>query len=146
MEIYLNKIFIGIDPDCHDSGLAIWDRKELLLFNVTFFRLFDILKYYKDKKDIIIKVVIEAGWLHDKSNWHKENAGERIAARIGKNTGANHETGRKIVELCEYLGLEYELRKPITSKFNAKEFKMITKYDKKTNQEQRDAAMLVYKL
>ena len=140
-------VLIGIDPDIDKSGVAYYFRrtKELNLYNFRFFELYEDLKNAKEIYEDF-KVIVEAGWLNNKSNWHNEKSGVRIAARIGKNTGSNHEAGRKIVEMLEYLGISYELRRPFTSKINSESFKKITKYSGRTNQETRDAAMLIYGL
>lgn len=151
----MSKIWIGIDPDADKSGVGLWNNKELFLQNLTFFELFDRLKKIKAATNEPIKVRIEAGWLNKMSNWHsgyKNKKGDWVENSsatnnsISKKTGANHETGRKIVEMCEYLGIEYELVKPTSSKLKAPEFAKITKYKGRTNQEVRDAAMLVYGL
>jgi len=47
-------------------------------------------------------------------------------------------------EMCEYLGIEHFKIKPTRSKIDATTFKAITKIEKRTNQEQRDALMLVF--
>ena len=138
------KIYIGIDPDCEKSGVAKLEKKELILNNFTFFELYE---YFILQKDICkfneneIIGIIEGGWLNKKSNWHSQK-NTFIAAKIGKNTGANHETGRKIVEMCEYLNLKYEVIKPTKTKVNSEYFCKLTGI-KKSNQEQRDAAMLI---
>lgn len=136
---------IGIDPDVEKNGVCLYERKtkSLSLLNLTFFQLFDFLVTEKHK-GTVFKVVIEAGWLN-KSNWHLKNAdSKRVAAAKGKNTGENHETGRKIVEMCEYLKLDHALIRPTRRKLNSEQFKAYTGYSKRTNTEQRDAAMLVY--
>src|SRR5690606_38758112 len=114
-------IYIGIDPDVDKSGYAVLDSKtkELDLYNYSFWEIIEDLKSYL----IPITVIIEAGWLHKKSNWHGQK-NVYTAAKIGKNVGANHQVG----------------------KLSHKEFKAITGYKKRTNQDQRDAGMLVYGL
>jgi len=145
----MEKILIGIDPDVEKSGFCWYLNKEkFVLRNLTFFELFEQLKeckyYDTEVKEWTLKVYIEAGWLN-KSNWHKVNNGSAaINSNIGLRTGANHEVGRKIVEMCEYLEIEYELIRPKKSKVNAETFKALTKHQGRTNQEQRDAAMLVF--
>lgn len=144
----MKKIYIGIDPDCHKSGVAnIDDENNIILNNLTFFDLFDYLQFQKNKiafeKNELI-VVVEAGWLN-KSNWHtSQKFSSSVNAKIGNSTGANHETGRKIVEMLEYLNIKYELKKPIASKVNSLIFSKITGI-KRSNQEQRDAFMLIFK-
>lgn len=137
-------IKIGIDPDVDGSGLAVLStessKNDIVMTNATFFNLFDFLKQL-DKENTT--VYIEAGWLN-RSNWHKVvNGSAAINSQIGQRTGANHETGKKIVEMCEYLGLPYKLVKPTRKKVDAKLFQKLTGYIGRTNQEQRDAAMLI---
>ena len=146
----MSKILIGIDPDVDKSGVSMTGSGELRLFNLDFFNLFDHLKYVKELADnsytivVPIKVYIEAGWLN-KTNWHTSSKmNTATVAQIGARTGANHETGRKIAEMCEYLKIDYELVRPTQSKVDAVYFKQLTKYQGRTNQEQRDAAMLIW--
>lgn len=138
-------MIIGIDPDIKKSGVAVVANENIDLHNLTFFELFDFLKSNEIKL-----VVIEAGWLNKKSNWHKGyyNKGKLITntnninENISKKTGANHETGRKIVEMCVYLGIDYQLIKPTSKKVNTLFFEKLTGI-KRSNQETRDAAMLI---
>lgn len=139
-----NNIFIGIDPDVEKNGVAYYESltKKLELSNLSFFELLDYLEFVASQDKPM--VVIEAGWLN-KSNWHaKKNGSSALNAKIGSRTGANHETGKKIVEMCEYLELPYKLVKPTKTKVNAETFKNITKTIGRTNQEVRDAAMMIW--
>lgn len=142
----MSKIWVGIDSDIDKNGVALWKDGVLALYNLKFFELFDKLSEWSLQAAVdgkLIKVRIEAGWLNKKINWHNETKGTRVASKIGSYVGANHEAGKKIVEMCEHLGIEYELCIPKSSKVDAEMFKKITKYKGRTNQEQRDAAMLV---
>ena len=138
-------IKIGIDPDVTKSGFALTYQNQTELTTYSFFELFDRLgqlsiQHQKDK----ILVYVECGFLN-KSNWHKLQKGSsNINAKIGERTGANFETAKKICEMCEYLGLKYIQVKPTRKKLNAAEFKAITKIEKRTNQEMRDAFMLIF--
>lgn len=144
-----NKILIGLDPDVEKNGVAYKNGSVIDLQNLTFFELFDYLKLqkeYAENNKIPLMVFVEAGWLN-KSNWHKKkNASAAMNAKIGNNTGRNHETGRKIVEMLEYLNIKHLAIKPKESKVNARLFQMITKIKKRTNQETRDAYMLIHGL
>jgi len=135
-------IYIGIDPDVDKSGYAVLDSKtkELDLYNYSFWEIIEDLKSYL----IPITVIIEAGWLHKKSNWHGQK-NVYTAAKIGKNVGANHQVGKLLHEYCILKGFKCILVKP-KGKIPHKEFKAITGYKKRTNQDQRDAGMLVYGL
>jgi len=143
-----HKKFIGIDPDVTKSGIAFYekDTKKVELSNLSFFDLFDYLSYVKKLRTLEndVLVVIEGGWLN-KSNWHTIKGGNSsINAQIGQRTGANHETGKKIVEMCDYLNLDFEVVKPTKSKVTHDFVKNMCGIIGRTNQEQRDALMLVY--
>jgi len=133
-------IMIGIDPDVKKSGVAIKRGNSLEVTSLSFFDLFEVLKAVKNG-NVIVR--IEAGWMNAKSNFHghagqSKVVGERIAAKVG----ANHETGKKIVEMCEYVGIAFELVKPTNSKMTPAYFKMATGITTR-NQEHIDAAVLV---
>jgi len=141
----MKKVFIGIDPDVEKSGFAFTDGKITTLQNLTFFQLYDTLIDYQKRYRESLNVYIECGFLN-KGNWHKTSGSNSVNAQIGQRTGANHETAKKIVEMCEYLGIESVKVKPTKSKVNADFFKQITKIGLRTNQEQRDAYMLIHGL
>jgi hypothetical protein len=137
------KIIIGIDPDVEKSGVAVKCKTFIKLSNLSFFQLFDLLNAYKETRKNI-EVYVECGYLNG-SNWHKKiNQSASINAKIGERTGANFEVAKKICEMCEYLKIEHVKIKPTRSKVNAEFFKQITKIETRTNQEQRDAYMLIH--
>jgi len=152
-----NKVYIGIDPDVDKSGVAYYDSKTkfLQMTNQSFFNLYEYLKVMKDNlKGENIIVVIEAGWENKKPNFRQSYFDkklkkyiaytESVKEKMASKTGRNEETGKKIVEMCEYLDLQYLLVKPTTSKIKSDAFVKITGVVGRTNQEQRDAAMLVF--
>lgn len=141
----MNKIYIGIDPDTVKNGVAIWypKKQQLELNNLKFFDLFELIKSMKIRNEII--VIIDAGWLN-KSNFHVTGTNKNVNGKIGERVGANHETGKKIAEMCDYLGVAYELNRPTRSKVNKEVFEKITGYKGRTNQETRDAGLLVFGL
>lgn len=138
----MKKILIGIDPDVTASGFAKKEGKQITLKNLSFFELFDELSFYKER-EIKPTVYVECGFLN-KGNWHKTNGSNSVNAQIGQRTGANHETAKKIVEMCIYLNIPYVEVKPTRSKVDAKFFQQITGIKTRTNQETRDSYMLIY--
>lgn len=99
----------------------------------------------------IKEVVIEASWKHKKANFHNSHQGVGVASKIGSKTGANHEVGRKIVEMCAYVGVRCLEKLPLRKgwkgpggKISSAEFAQLTGYKNRSNQEQRDAALLVW--
>ena len=103
---------IAIDPDTEKSGVAMLDLKhgEVEAGAMPFPELIDMLRDISQWTSPC-KVIVEGGWLVSKSNYHyaRGRGGERIA----KNVGANHETGRKIVEMLAYWGIEHEVIHPL---------------------------------
>ncbi len=139
----MEKMLIGIDPDVDKSGFAFLKGNKLLLKNLTFFELFDTLRYYKERTEKPI-VYIEMGALN-KSNWHsKFNKSDKWNANVGSALGRNFEVANKLVEMCKYLDIEHYTIKPTKKKIDNDFFKQITGLKIRTNQEQRDAYMLIH--
>lgn len=138
----MSKIIIGIDPDLDKSGVSIYrENKSLELDCLTFP---EVLNLFDHQLENIEKVVIEAGWLVEKSNWHaRAGMTPQARERQAKNVGENHAVG-KLLECCaKAKGLEVQLLTP-QGKCNAAQFKRFTGYQGSTNQETRDAGMLVF--
>ena len=135
---------IGIDPDTEKSGVAV-KSDELKLFNMSFFELYDFLTTFKPETENV-KVYIECGFLNG-GNRHKVFGGSlALNSKIGERIGANHEVAKKICEMCEHIQIEFIQVRPTKTKTNSDYFKKITGYNKKTNQEQRDACLLIWGL
>jgi hypothetical protein len=139
----MKKLLIGIDPDVDKNGVCFYNGTEYDLENLTFFELFDFLNFYKEREQKPT-VYIEKGSLNN-SNWHiKQGNSAAFNSKIGENTGRNFETANKIIEMCQYLKLPYVEIKPTRKKIDSETFKKISGINKRTNQEQRDAFMLIY--
>ncbi|MFJ1431935.1 hypothetical protein ACILD7_02395 [Capnocytophaga canimorsus] len=147
-----HDFIIGIDPDITKSGVSFLEVKtrKLEVSSLTFPQLLDYLKFIKEKHSQTAEkliVVVEAGWLVQKSNYHGY-AGAR-AERIAKNVGANHETGKKIVEMCKHYGLEVQEIRPLKKMWKGKDGKItheelasFTGITGKTNQDMRDSVLI----
>jgi hypothetical protein len=145
MTIDSNILYIGIDPDIDKSGLCVYDRyadDKMQLFTASFFDVLQTIEEWNSRRRTIVK--LEAGWLNKKSNWHGGKA--NVAQKIAKNVGENHATGKLIEQYCIRNNYQYKLIVPKKSKVDAVMFKKLTGYERRTNQELRDAAMLVYGL
>jgi hypothetical protein len=137
-------LIIGIDPDLERSGVAAWNAsgKSLDLRTLSFFQLYDFLQAHADR---ILLVRVEAGWLNRKSNFHSRAGQTKPAGEsIARNVGENHAAGKLICQMCVYLELHCEEVQPQAHKLNRDSFRAVTGYRERTNQETRDAAMLVY--
>ena len=144
-------VYVGIDPDRQKSGVALLNQKEgMWVMDVRcwpFPELLDWLVAFKSLKSVL--VVVEAGWMVEKSNYHPYQG--RRAEKIAHDVGANHETGRKIVEMCRHWGIEVREQHPLKKiwrskdgKITAEEFRQVTGYSKKCNQDARDAGLIAW--
>jgi len=136
------KIHIGIDPDVELSGVAVWDseRKDMDIYKLEFWQSISEIESYL----IPVHVYIEAGWLIKKSNWHNKSVQSKVVGeKIAKNVGANHQVGKLFYSYCIKKRIPVTLVKP-KGKINNEIFKKITGWKRSSNQEMRDAAMLVY--
>ena len=145
---------IAIDPDKEKSGVAFLkpSTRQLEVSNLTFPQLLDYLQFAKRQQDETretLVVVVEAGWMVRKSNFH--DAQGRRAEKIAKDVGANHETGRKIIEMCEYYGIQVVPHPPLIKCWKGKDRKItheelvsFTGLMGRTNQDARDAALLAW--
>lgn len=143
MKTSKSSFLIGIDPDIDKSGVAWKVGDEINLYNLTFFELFEMLKYYKER-EVKPMVYIECGFL-TKGNWHdKAGANNAYNKKIGEHTGENKQVAKKLCEMMDYLDIPYVKVKPTAHKLNAVSFKAITGISKRTNQDQRDSCMLIW--
>lgn len=155
MNVKKYDVIVGIDPDANESGVAIYNKKtkKLTKESLSFPEMMDKLDelfYLKHKLDILI--VVEAGWLIKKSNFHGKQGGR--AERIAKNVGSNHQVGKNIIEMCLRYGFDVKEQKPFKKTWKGKnrkitheEINYILKSNgleefKRTNQEVRDAILI----
>lgn len=145
---------IGIDPDKVKSGVA-WlkpSTRQLELSNLSFPLLLEYLQFAKKKGEELnesLVVVVEAGWMNAKSCFHAAQG--KQAEKIAKDVGANHETGRKIIEMCEHYGINVVAKAPLLKCWKGKDKKItneelasFTGIMGRTNQDARDAALLAW--
>ena len=81
------------------------------------------------------------------SSWERKQR----AASKGYDVGRNHETGKKIVEMCQHLGIEVLEHAPLRKGWKGKDGKItheelasFTGLMGRTNQDARDAALLAW--
>lgn len=140
---------IGIDPDCDRSGVAVVNASTKSLYTCTNKTFPELIDYLYAMREANVRVAVEAGWLVEKSNYHPVQG--RRAEKIAKNVGSNHETGRKIIEMCKYYGLDVVARCPLKKcwnsrdgKITAEEFAEVTGFAARTNQDARDAGLIAW--
>lgn len=62
-------------------------------------------------------MIVEAFWLSKNSNLHNELKGAKVSSKIGSRTGANHQVGRKIIEMREYQNIPCQGIKPLKKRW-----------------------------
>lgn len=136
----MNKVFLGIDPDVDKSGFAYWSGETLKLRNLKFF---DLLQAIKDAVPTL--VLLEAGWLNKDSRHAMRAFGASYNSRIGERVGRNHQVGILIAEYLERENIPHELIRPTKHKIksNVTFCEFVKHKFSRSNQEQRDAAMLI---
>lgn len=147
---------IAIDPDVDKNGVATLHSATRLLEtqSLEFAPLLDYIQNTarvcnQEGKTLI--VLVEAGWLN-KGNWHgRSTDNARISSAKGNATGRNHEVGRKLVECIRHYGVEVIEQKPLKKtwkgadrKITHAELAAFTSIKGRTNQEERDAALIAW--
>lgn len=144
---------VAIDPDVTKSGVAEIDteNRNVTVKAMTFPELIDHINGIENKESV--RIAVEAGWLN-KPNWHFAKS-IAIAGSIGNDVGRNHETGRKIVEMCEHVGFSVSLVRPLKKRGtgvggkvthsevqNALRQLRMSLAKKRTNQDERDSILI----
>ena len=151
MTAYHSNFIIAIDPDITKSGVATLDctTRNIVVQSLPFPNL---LKYLQQAKEELqgLTVVIESGWKIN-NNWHLRHANIRTAASIGNSVGRNHAVGILLSEWLHFNGFNVIEQMPLKKcwkgndgKITAEELRYFTHYDKRTNQDERDAILLAW--
>lgn len=179
----LSRTIIGIDPDTDRSGVAVLTiipsqdatrihtaKRDVRVASLSFPELIEYLYKLKGEQDNDnnqptqpqqrLYIIVEASWLL-KTNWHlSRGEHSQLSASKGYDVGRNHEVGNKIVEMCQYLGLNVAEQMPLRKMWQGAggkithqeltEFVTLTdlttdKPRKRTNQEERDATLIAYR-
>ena len=147
---------IGIDPDVDKNGVAIVERetRRISLHSLTFCDTTDTLNEVAQVCDALhhsLLVIIEAGWLNQ-SNWHLRRFDSRaLVVAKGVAQGRNEQVSRLLGEFCQHRHIGYRFQKPhrkcwqgTDRKITHRELASFCDIKKRTNQEERDAALLAW--
>lgn len=136
------NMIIGIDPDLTASGLAMGLNGKVVAVGCYSFH--ELRDFLGNNRQYIKKVYLEASWLIKKTSWHG-SANKATAEKTAYHVGSNHAVGKLIEECLQALGITYVLIKPFATKKKKEEFCRMTGWKgAATNQEERDAAMLIH--
>lgn len=145
-----DHIFVGIDAGIN-CGVAAWNRtlkKYLFIDTFSFWGCVDKLKETIDfchSNNYRITVIIE-DVTQKKITFHRD-ASSKGMQKISRNVGGVMAYTTLLIEWCNRNGIQLIKSQPSKSSFTKLEsaaFKNITKWEKRTNSHERDAAMLVF--
>ena len=132
------KYYIGIDTGV-STGIAVWDaeNKDFLLIETTMIhRAMDLVKQHANRSDTFVRV--EDARLRE---WFGQSGREKL-----QGVGSIKRDAKVWEDFLKDIVCPFEMVAPKnnTTKLNAGTFKSITKWEGKTNEHSRDAAMLVF--
>ena len=151
----MKEIVIGIDPDVEASGVAELNTvtRTIKLFNLDFNGLCSYLRKIKQEFGDLAQIHIEDS-SNTTHNWHLSSryGSSARAARIGYDVGRNHQLCFDVYDYACQLGLDISRQMPFKKCWKGKDGKItheeissfIPIQQKKTNQEQRDAALIAW--
>jgi len=142
--------FIGIDCG-RQTGWAEWeDRLDRFtkLETYDFWGAIDELSLvaaFNKLNDYETKVIIEDPGLN-KPTFVPKGMPRNVALKKAQDVGRNKENAFLIIKYCEKYQIPFATLRPSAPKWNAETFKNLTKHQGRTNEHNRDAARLVWKL
>lgn len=104
---------VGVDPDLHKSGLAIWSNtKKCWLFHgsVPNEDLPETIAKYCSSENT--NVYVEAGWMNKKANFR--GGSYMVAQAKARNVGENAGAGKMLIRMIEKLGFEVWPVRPLS--------------------------------
>lgn len=130
-------LLIGIDPGVN-TGFATWNGEELTLDTTTITRAMAKLIVLKEQTDCHLHIFIEDA---RRRQWFGNAGRERLMG-----AGSVMRDCSIWQDFCEEQGIQYTLIPPKynTTKLDAERFRALTHYKGRTNEHNRDAAMLVF--
>lgn len=133
--------YIGIDPGKH-TGFAVWHRDNRYLAEVSTMSITEAIDRVKMMADILGKENIRL-FIEDarKRKWFGNTGPE-----VWKGAGSICRDCTIWEDFCREQGLEYRMMAPSAgcTKLGASQFKELTKWQGRTSNHARDAAMLVF--
>ena len=137
---------IGVDPDLTGSGVAVMVNGEITSLHTMPF--FDLLDFIDNHQQAIFSVEnVNA----NKALYATHNGkGARVREKIAQNVGQVKAVGRLIAEYLDRNKCVYELVTPLKglpkqAKTDATLFNKLTGWEGRSNADNRDAAMLLFR-
>lgn len=166
-----NPLIVGIDPGDQNTGIAIWDNKDLKfiqLMTKTFWETIGWMNEFKEGKEITQKGMVKnvTMFIENPSlnkpvfpipsetgmfdlalrNRDKETLKRAIGmfGRRAQNIGMNKKLSQIMIDIAQMKGYQVKEIRPQKKKLNSEEFNKKTGWQGRSSQHARDAARLVF--
>ncbi len=153
------NIMIGVDPGSI-TGVCVWDPDRQKILDMQSMSHVEFMEWIIIGDGVYHMVVaIENPNLNQPVFMTKEETGIifgrdriqsdtalRILLRRAQNIGMNKQIAKTFMEFMESKGIAFVPIRPFRKKMDAEQFKNLTKWEGRTNQHNRDAAILVFGL
>lgn len=145
-------IHIGIDPDMRKPGVAIiQDGVYTSIQSITNVELFALIEKHRGLASVMwhVEDVNAVSPTYYRAR-HGAVSKQAVQDNISQKVGMVKALGTVIIDVLEYYACNYELVKPLRGSFKkakheAELFKKLTGWEGRTNQDSRDAAMLIFR-
>lgn len=143
-------IVVGIDPGT-STGFAVWDARRLKLLELNTFPIHLAMQWIHDVKCgngehpeislIIVEDARKRGWFGKMDEQQR-----KYGAAVREGAGAAKRDAAIWDDFLSDTRVAYQMRAPTAgaTKWNSAVFKSATKWQLRTNEHERDAALLVY--
>ena len=145
-------IHIGIDPDMRKPGVAIIQNGVYTsIQSMTNVELFALIEKHRGLASVMWHVedvnAVSATYFRPR---HGAVSKQAVQDNISQKVGMVKALGTVIIDVLDYYACNYELVKPLRgplkkAKHEAELFKQLTGWEGRTNQDSRDAAMLIFR-
>jgi len=152
-------ILIGVDPGSI-TGVCVWNPEREKILDMQSMSHIKFMEWVLTGKEVYNMVVaIENPNLNQPVFMTREEtniifgtdptekvSALRILLRRAQNIGMNKQIAKTLMEFMESKGIDFVPIRPFRKKMDAEQFKNLTKWEGRTNQHNRDAAILVFGL
>lgn len=139
------RYVVGIDPGVK-TGFAVWDRAERKFRSIGTTEFWSIFDFAADVSPDDVKFIVETyDWKPTFGQRRGKASSVGVVDRMARNVGQVMREARLIIEGLRRRGFEVVECAPLGKK-NADQFRRLTGWQDRTNQHERDAAVMAFQM
>jgi len=153
-------ILIGVDPGLI-TGVCVWSPEREKILDMQSMSHIKFMEWIVTGNDVYNMVVAienpnlnqpvfmtkeEKDLIKGCGDFPAKDIALRILLRRAQNIGMNKQIAKTLMEFMESKGIDFVPIRPFRKKTDAEQFRNLTKWEGRTNQHNRDAAILVFGL